>query len=103
MPDATKGAKHYADLCASCHGPDAAGNQGPNITMSVTNGIGSWTAQQFHDAVRLGKDKDGTALCSFMTIFLPSDVDDQGITDIYAYLNTKPKVEVPNKGSYCPN
>ena len=67
--DATKGATVYSTNCVSCHSADAAGKEGPNITMSMTAGIGSWTYQQFHDAVRLGKDKDGTQLCPFMTPF----------------------------------
>ncbi|HEY0466915.1 MAG TPA: cytochrome c [Polyangiaceae bacterium] len=100
--DAAKGGPLFTNLCVSCHGADAAGNQGPNITMSMTAGIGTWTPLQFHDAVRLGKDKDGTMLCPFMTVFLTSDVDDAGIADIYAYLKTKPIVDVPNNGSYCP-
>ncbi|HET7539072.1 MAG TPA: cytochrome c [Polyangiaceae bacterium] len=92
----------YQQQCAACHGPYAAGNQGSNITLSQTAGIGAWTYQQFYDAVRFAKDKDGSDLCVFMPAFLPKDVSEQGMLDLYAFLQVLPPVEIPNKGTYCP-
>lgn len=97
-----KGTTLYSSQCSSCHGPDASGNQGPNITMSTTAGIGSWTYGQFYNAVRSAKNKDGTALCPFMTAFTTKDVSDCGAQDIYAFLKSKPANNTVNKGSYCP-
>jgi len=103
--DATRGAtlfKSEAVICNSCHGENGEGNQGPNITKSVAGGIGSWTYAQFHDAVRLAKDKDGADLCAFMVAVPEKDLSEQGIADVYAFLQSKPAVDVPNKGMYCP-
>jgi cytochrome c553 len=100
--DATKGATVYSINCTSCHGADAAGNQGPNITMSMTAGIGSWTYAQFENAVRLGKAKDGTTqLCSLMTMFAEKDISEPSMLDLWAYLKSKPISDVPQKGSFC--
>ena len=83
-------------------GSNAQGKEGPNITMSKTAGIGAWTYQQFHDAVRLAKDKDGTDLCVFMTKFPESEITEAGMQDLYAFIGSKPVSDVVNKGSYCP-
>jgi hypothetical protein len=86
----------------ACHGADAQGGGGPNITMSMTAGIGSWTYQQFYDAVRSAKGKDGTDLCLLMTKFETKDVSDSGMQDLYAFLKSKPVVDTVNRGTYCP-
>lgn len=99
----SRGAKVWADqACDTCHGSNAQGKEGPNITMSKTAGIGAWTYQQFHDAVRLAKDKDGTDLCVFMTKFPESEITEAGMQDLYAFIGSKPVSDVVNKGSYCP-
>lgn len=98
--DATKGSALYSTQCASCHGVGAVGNQGPNITMSMTAGIGSWTYQNFHDAVRLAKDKDGSDLCIFMSKFAEKDVSEAGMQDLWAYLKSLPISDVKNEGSF---
>jgi cytochrome c553 len=101
--DATRGEAVYQQVaCYSCHGQNAAGNGGPNITPSKTAGIGAWTYQQFHDAVRFGKAPNGSTLCAFMVPFFESDLSERSIQDVYAFLNTKPAVDVVNKGTYCP-
>ena len=99
--DPAKGATIYSTNCVSCHGSDAAGKEGPNITMSMTAGIGSWTYQQFSDAVHTGKDKDGTQLCPLMTMF--PEIVDPGLKDLYAFIKSKPISDVVNKGTYCGN
>jgi len=87
--------------CATCHGDNAAGSIGPNITFSKTAGIGNWTLAQFSAAVRSGKNIDGTDLCILMTRFPASMIDDASMADLYAYLKTKPISETPVAGS-CP-
>ena len=102
--DATRGAGLYKSMnlqCNSCHGEIAEGSMGPNITGSMTAGIGSWTQAQFHDAVRSSKNKSGAALCFFMVSFMEKDVSEQGIADLYAFAKSKPAVETVNAGSYC--
>ncbi len=99
--DATNGATLYASsslICNSCHGANAEGGIGPNITASVTAGIGSWTQAQFFNAVRNKKSRSGKDLCSFMVAFPVSSVSDQGIYDIYAFVKSKTNDTV-NKGS----
>ena len=103
--DATKGATLYANTilsCNSCHGANGQGELGPNITLSTTAGIGSWTYAQFHDAVRLAKDKDGTKLCAQMVAFEEKYASEQDIADIYAFLKSKPAVDTVQRGTYCP-
>ena len=100
--DATKGATLYSTQCATCHNADASGKEAPNITLSTTAGIGSWTYAQFYNAVRNAKDKDGTDLCVFMSKFEPKDVSDCGAQDIYAFIKSKPVNNTVNKGTYCP-
>lgn len=90
--DATRGAALYANkdvACDSCHGKNGEGDQGPNITNSSTAGIGTWSYQEFHDAVRLQKRKGGGMLCTFMQPFAEKDLSEQGMADIYAWLKTK--------------
>ena len=101
--DPTKGAAVWtAQACASCHAETAAGREGPNITMSVTAGIGAWTYQQFHDAVRLAKDTDGTDLCPLMQKFPETSISEAGMLDLYAFIKTKPISDVANEGTYKP-
>lgn len=92
----------YFDHCASCHGADAAGSEGPNLTFSTNAGIGTWTYQQFHDAVRLTKAPDGSLLCVFMSRFAERDVSEQSLQDIYTFLRSRPIVDKVNRGRYCP-
>jgi cytochrome c553 len=103
LGDATKGAAVWtAQGCAACHGDNAAGNLGSNITWSKTAGIGNWTVAQFTNAVRNGKDDEGRDLCSSMTRFSAAMITDANMADLFAYLGTKPISDVPLKGSFCP-
>jgi Cytochrome c len=102
-PTGTPGA-----VCYSCHGVMGEGMLGPNITFAtgtaLGSGIGGWTEQQFHDAVRKAVWKDGTPLCMFMVAVPATGVgsaSDQDIADIYAYLMSVPPVTTPLQGSYC--
>jgi hypothetical protein len=83
---------------------------GPNITFAtgavLGSGIGGWTEQQFHGALRDGVWRDGTPLCLLMAK-VPANgaasVSDQDIADIYAYLMSVPPVTSPQQGDYCPS
>jgi hypothetical protein len=101
--DATKGSTLYGNICLTCHGSNAEGTGGPNITMSMTAGIGSWTYAQFYQAGRNATNKDGRPLCVFMTPVKTTDASDCGVQDIYAYLKTKPNIDTVNFGTYCPH
>ncbi|HYQ41142.1 MAG TPA: cytochrome c [Polyangiaceae bacterium] len=97
-----RGAALYAaQSCNACHGVTAAGDQGPNITSSPSAGIGAWTYQQFHDALRLAKGKDGRALCLFMPPLMVSELSEQAIQDLYAFLKATPPIDTVNRGTYC--
>lgn len=103
--DPAKGAAIWTNSqigCPACHADSAAGLLGPNITFSKTAGIGNWTLAQFSAAVRDGKDIDGSSLCASMTKFPSSQINDQGMADLFAYLGTKPISDTPEKGSACP-
>jgi mono/diheme cytochrome c family protein len=109
--DVTRGARLYTTTtssgCGSCHGTAAAGGLGPNISSSVSAGIGGWTQAEFRDTLRLRKTKDGRTLCDYMPLITPSILDDQGIADIYAFLkSTAPndtKARGFSKGTFiCP-
>jgi len=88
--------------CASCHEDDAKGFYGPNITNSMTAGIGAWTLAQFSGAVRDGKDTDGTMLCAAMSRFPAAEINDAQMSDLFAYVKSLPVSDVVNKGSFCP-
>jgi cytochrome c553 len=94
--------------CYTCHGSAGQGEHGPNITAAtgtaLGGGIGGWTEQQFHDAVRLAVYKDGTPLCALM-VKVPAtgaaSASDQDIADMYAYLMSL-NAPTPLQGDYCP-
>jgi cytochrome c553 len=95
--------------CYSCHGVAGEGAGGPNITgatgTALGSGIGGWTEQQFHDAVRLAKNRNGARLCALMAAFSATgaaSVSDQDIADLYAYLMSL-NVATVQPGTYCPN
>lgn len=99
--DATKGKAVYTTgACNTCHADDGKGSQGPNITPSKTAGIGSWTYQQFHDAMRTGKAEDGTQLCTLMPLFAEKDISEASMQDLWAYVKSFPVSDVEQKGSY---
>ncbi|HUS01167.1 MAG TPA: c-type cytochrome [Chitinophagaceae bacterium] len=63
-----------------------------NITMDENTGIGKWTEEQFIKAVRTGQVPDGgPALRYPMQPY--SNLTDQEVRAIYAYLKTVPKLD----------
>jgi mono/diheme cytochrome c family protein len=70
---------------------------GPNITPDKQDGIGGWSAAQFHDALRKGVDDDGDYLFPVFPYPSFSGMSDADIADLYAYLQTVPPVAEPSK------
>ncbi|HKO50744.1 MAG TPA: c-type cytochrome [Polyangiaceae bacterium] len=96
--DATRGAALWVKPtlgCDSCHGLHAEGGNAPNITKSVTGGIGAFTQAQFHNSVRKALTKEGVPLCTAMIALSPQDASDQDIADMYAYQQAQPAVDTP--------
>ena len=100
-PTQTDGEKQYKIHCLSCHATGATGGIGPNITFSTTAGIGSWTQAELVTLVRTGIDKAGMKTCDTMTRFSATQLPDDKIALIYAYLKTL-KNDTVNKGASCP-
>lgn len=70
---------------------------GPNITPSQKHGIGSWTADDFWNALHNGKAPDGTPFYPAFpypqyTHMTRSDTD-----AVYAYLMSQPAVDTPSR------
>jgi len=104
--DATRGAALWVKQpqlgCDTCHGLHAEGDTAPNITKSVTGGIGAFTYAQFHQAVREGKNKEGMKLCFAMVAFTTDEASEQDIADLYAYQQAQPPVDAPAANAvYC--
>lgn len=112
--DARRGAYVFAAAdCKSCHtdeknnGPLMAGGRpmvtdfgtffAPNITPDKTNGIGAWSYQDFHRAMREGKGKGGELLYPVFPYPSFSGMTDQDIADLWAYLKTVPASARPSK------
>lgn len=90
--------------CAECHQASLAGSSvalpgtrayAPNLTPDLETGLGRWTPAQVLDAVRLGLDDEGEALCVVMPRF-PSLTATEGDA-VVTYLRSLPPVshEVP--------
>ncbi|MGZ3273558.1 MAG: c-type cytochrome [Caulobacteraceae bacterium] len=112
--DARRGAYVFAAAdCQSCHtdgknkGPLLAGGQpmvtdfgtffAPNITPDKTYGLGGWSYEDFHRAIRDGKGKGGELLYPVFPYPSFSGMTDQDIADLWAYLKTVPAVARPSK------
>jgi mono/diheme cytochrome c family protein len=99
--DPVQGQSAYGTQCSICHGATGQGGLGPNITASVTAGVGSWAQADFEKAVRQGVGKDGQPLCPSMTRYSASTLSDSDLKNIYAYLRTVTNDAV-NAGIGCP-
>jgi mono/diheme cytochrome c family protein len=112
--DAKRGAYVFAAAdCASCHtdakakgaplagGPPMVTDFGvffaPNITPDRTHGLGSWSAADFHRAMREGKGKDGELLYPVFPFPSFSKMTDQDIADLWAFLKIQPASAQPSK------
>ena len=62
-----------------------------NITMDEETGIGRWTLEDFTNAMRNSKNKDGHTLREPMLPY--NDLTDTEVKSMWAYLNTIPKIK----------
>jgi len=62
-----------------------------NLTPDKTYGLGNWSEQEFHAAVKTGNKKDGSILKHQMPRF--SQLSDEEVSAIWAYLQTIPALE----------
>lgn len=112
--DAARGAYVFAAAdCKSCHtdhkanGPPMAGGApmvtdfgtffAPNITPDKVHGIGAWSYEDFHRAMREGKGKGGEYLYPVFPYPSFSGMTDQDIADLWAYLKTIPPSTRPSR------
>jgi len=95
-------------MCKSCHANDLAGSPEPipgssiyssNITPDDATGIGLWTDKALDEAMRLGKDDSGMAVCSPMPVYEQMSAQDSA--DIIAYLRSVPPVNREVEESSC--
>jgi mono/diheme cytochrome c family protein len=98
--------------CGGCHGGDQngappAGGLGldtpfgtfyvPNITPDREHGIGSWSEEDFHRALRQGVAPGGVRLFPVFPFTSFTHMSDSDVADLYAYLTSLPAVAQPNK------
>jgi mono/diheme cytochrome c family protein len=97
--------------CIACHtprgSPDYAGGRGiqtpfgtiysPNITPDNATGIGTWTANDFWQALHHGKGKDGEFLYPAFPFTEYTKVTREDADAMFAYLQSIPAVHQPNK------
>ncbi|MEI9890691.1 MAG: cytochrome c [Caulobacteraceae bacterium] len=114
LGDAKRGAYVFAaGDCENCHtdkkakgaflagGPPMVTDFGaffaPNITSDRKNGLGAWSYDEFHRAMREGKGKSGELLYPVFPYPAFTGMTDQDIADLWAYLKTVPAVAQPSK------
>lgn len=97
--------------CAGCHTvpggkPFAGGTPmrtafgtlyGPNITPSRANGIGTWTADDFWNAMHNGKAPDGTLLYPAFPYPQYTRMTRADTDAIHAYLMSQPAADTPSR------
>ena len=103
--------------CKSCHTvpgsnrPFAGGRSietpfgtlvAPNITPDRDTGIGAWTDDEFDDAVRQGRTRDGSYLYPAMPFPYYARMSRGDVDAIRAYLNTVTAVHNDVRGSQLP-
>ena len=95
-----------AGHCMSCHirpgGQPYAGGYavntpfgiiyGPNITPDVETGIGGWSLEAFSRAMREGVSRDGSHLFAAFPYNAYTELGDDDIKSLYAYVMTRPAV-----------
>jgi len=99
--------------CVSCHtdfnarGPRLAGGAGlktpfgtffgPNITPHPVHGIGRWSEADFIRAMRDGKAPDGSYYFPVFPYTAFTQITDQDLKDLWAYLASQPAIDKPNR------
>ena len=99
--------------CLACHTDSKNGGQplaggralktpfgvyySPNITADPEHGIGSWSEADFLQALRHGKNPDGSAYFPVFPYPAYSGMSDRDILDLRAYILSRPGVALANK------
>jgi cytochrome c553 len=91
--------QHLAQVCTGCHMADFSGGKiaggdpawppSRNLTPDPT-GLQAWTVDDFKQALREGKSKDGLALDPAMPVPMTKNMTDAEIEALWAYLRTVP-------------
>lgn len=100
--------EYLAHGCVGCHGPGYSGGHIPgtppdwppaaNITPERASGIGTMTLQQFKDALRTGRRRDGTQINPMhMPWRLMAALTDVEVEALFAYLHTVPSKPAGNR------
>ena len=69
----------------------------PNITSDPSDGIGGWSEAEFRRALRQGIGKHGEYLFPVFPYPSFTGMTDQDISDLYAYLQSRPAVAKPDR------
>ena len=102
--------------CLSCHvrpgGQPFAGGYGvntpfgiiygSNITPDLKTGIGGWSLEAFTRAMREGVSRDGSHLFAAFPFNAYTELDDDDVRALYAYLMTRPAVSASVPSSTVP-
>lgn len=83
--NADAGKAVFASNCAGCHGAEAKGGVGPDLTAA--NGPKAWDDAAFKTAIREGKTPEKT-LAAMMPHFADAQVSDTQVGDLHAYLKS---------------
>jgi mono/diheme cytochrome c family protein len=94
--------RYIGQGCTGCHGAKLAGGHVPgtppsfpdaqNITPDPAHGLGKWTRENFHAALRTGKRPDGSNIDPFMPWRAFAKFTDTELDALWAYLQTVPPV-----------
>jgi len=94
---------YLAEGCKGCHGGTLAGQHVPGTPPSFPDarnltptGLGAWSREDFHRALRQGKRPDGTAIATFMPWQAYSKMTDVELDALWTYLRQLPPA--PGKG-----
>lgn len=93
--------------CMGCHGPTLTGGPIPgappdwpaarNLTPDNASGIGSWTEEDFFNALRTGKRPDGAAIRMPMPVQATARMTDTEIKALWLYLRSLKPLQAGNR------
>jgi thiosulfate dehydrogenase len=93
--DTARGAEVYRTTCAACHGPDGQGNPGfPALWGARSYSVGASMARQERAAAFIWHN---------MPFGKPRSLTQQQAFDVAAYINAKPRPDLPGKENDWPH
>ena len=112
-PEVLRGAELYRTAsCVGCHSPPFTDGEhlgggrdlptmfgvfyAPNISPDPDQGIGDWTEQDFHRAMREGRSPDGRRYWPTFPYMTYTNMSDSDISALWAYMKTQEPVDVPS-------